>query len=175
MHDMEIFKVEKQETHGGSMRYYLSNKNEKKIDPSVEKYHEFEMKFGIKKISKYLEFKKNCENFRVIFKKFLNQIKEKDKIISGYAATSKSTTILNYCNIDSNIIDYIYDTTPLKIGKFSPGMHIPIYDHARLSNNYPEYLLLFAYNHAKEILNKEKKFSNIGGKWITYVPEIKII
>ena len=175
MHDMEIFKVEKQETHGGSMRYYLSKKKEKKIDPSVEKYYEIEMAYGITDISKYIKFKKNCEEFKHLFREFLYQIKNKNKKISGYAATSKSTTILNYCNIDNTFIDCIYDTTPIKIGKFSPGTHIPIFNHAELSNNYPDYLLLFAYNHAKEIFLKEDNFKKHDGKWITYVPEIKLV
>ena len=115
------------------------------------------------------------KHFKFIFKDFLNQIKEKNKKISGYAATSKSTTILNYCDIGNDIIDSIYDTTPIKIGKFSPGTHIPIYNHSELSENYPDYLLLFAYNHAKEIFAKEINFKNNKGKWITYVPKIELI
>jgi len=175
MHDMEIIKVEKQETHGGSMRYYLANVSQNKIDPSVKKYFDIEKMKGIDDISQYLIFKKNCESFKQNFYNFLIDIKKNKNNISGYAATSKSTTILNYCDIGNDIIDGIYDTTPIKIGKYSPGSHIPIYNHNKLYSNNPEYLLLFAYNHAKEIFTKEKKFSNNKGRWITYVPKIEVI
>ena len=105
----------------------------------------------------------------------LEKIKLSGKSIAGYAATSKSTTIINFCGITSDLIECIYDTTPIKQGKFSPGSHIPIKPHSEFSKNYPDYALLFGYNHSKEIFAKEKDFIAQGGKWITYVPEIKII
>ena len=67
------------------------------------------------------------------------------------------------------------NATPIKIGKFSPGTHIPIKTHNEFKNNYPDYALLFGYNHSKEIFAKEQDFVEKGGKWITYVPEVKII
>ena len=104
----------------------------------------------------------------------LSDIKSQGKTIAGYAATSKSTTIINYCGITTNHLDCIYDTTPIKQGKFSPGAHIPIKPHSEFKNNYPDYALLFGYNHEKEIMAKEQEFMDQGGKWITYVPEVKI-
>ena len=71
-------------------------------------------------------------------------------------------------------MDYICDTTPIKQGKFSPGAHIPVKSHDEFQNNYPDYALLFGYNHEKEIMEKEQSFIKNGGKWIVYVPEIKI-
>ena len=79
-----------------------------------------------------------------------------DLKIIGYAATSKSTTILNYCDIDSKLIDYIVDSTPDKQNKFSPGKHIPIISDIRFKNENSDYCILFAYNHQKEIFSKEK-------------------
>ena len=105
----------------------------------------------------------------------LNQIKSQGKSIVGYAATSKSTTIINYCNITTDHLDCIYDTTPIKQGKYSPGLHVPINDHAEFKKNYPDYALLFGYNHQKEIMDKEQDFINQGGKWITYFPNIQIL
>ena len=86
--------------------------------------------------------------------------------ISGYAATSKSTTILNYCNLNKDIIDCIFDTTPEKIGKFSPGMHIPIKNSLNFKNNYPDIAYLFAWNHKDEIFKKEGGFN---GEWFSHV------
>ena len=99
----------------------------------------------------------------------MNNLKNLNKKICGYGATSKSTTILNYCGIDTNYIDCIYDTTKEKINKFSPGTHIPIVDMKKIKSNYPDILYLFAWNHKKEIFKKEKKFKEMGGKWISHV------
>ena len=92
------------------------------------------------------------------------------KTICGYAATSKSTTILNYCGIGPNVIDYICDTTPEKIGKFSPGMHIPIKPIEFFKKNLPDVAYLFAWNHKNEIFQKEKEFiKEKKGKWFSHV------
>ena len=88
------------------------------------------------------------------------------KNIAGYAATSKSTTILNYCGINHKHINFICDTTIEKVGKFSPGMHIPIVDMKYFYNNQPDVIYLFAWNHKDEIFNKEKNFK---GEWFSHV------
>ena len=93
----------------------------------------------------------------------------KEKKICGYAATSKSTTVLNYCNIDKNIINFICDTTKEKIGKFSPGTHIPIVPISHFHQNGPDVAYLFAWNHREEIFAKEKEFVGKGGKWMSHV------
>ena len=100
---------------------------------------------------------------------FLNKYKKQNKKICGYAATSKSTTVLNYCKIGIDIIDCIYDTTKEKIGKFSPGMHIPIVSSKNFKINKPDISYLFAWNHKDEIFKKEKDFLSYGGKWISHV------
>ena len=105
----------------------------------------------------------------------LNQLRAEKKKIVGYAATSKSTTIINYCGITSDHIDFICDTTPIKQGKFSPGAHIPVLPYENFCENYPDYALLFAYNHSKEIMQKEGQFMASGGKWITYVPKVQVL
>jgi methylation protein EvaC len=105
----------------------------------------------------------------------LRKLKSEGKRICGYGATSKSTTILNYCGIGRETIDYISDITPIKQGKFSPGMHVPIVPYKAFLENPPDYALLFAWNHAEEIMAKEKNFTDSGGKWIVHVPEVKIL
>ena len=86
-----------------------------------------------------------------------------------FAAAAKSTTVLNYCKIDNKIIDFIADSTEEKIGKFSPGMHIPIVSINYFKTYKPDIAVLFSWNHKKEILEKEKNFSKTGGKWISHV------
>ena len=101
--------------------------------------------------------------------KEIKKIKKKGLSICGYGATSKSTTILNYCNIGTNYIDCIFDTTKDKIGKFSPGKHIPIKNHKYFSRKFYNYSFLFAWNHKKEIEKKRKLYLKKGGKWITHL------
>ena len=99
----------------------------------------------------------------------LNKFKSDNKKICGYAATAKSTTVLNYCNIGNDIIDFICDTTSEKIGKFSPGMHIPIVPMSHFKKNIPDVAFLFAWNHKEEIFLKEKEFKKNGGAWFSHV------
>ncbi len=105
----------------------------------------------------------------------LTDFKKQNKRVVGYAATSKSTTVTNFCGISPDLVEYISDTTPIKQGKYSPGMHIPVRPHEDFCNNYPEYALLFGWNHAEEIMANEQEFLRSGGKWIIYVPEVGIL
>lgn len=173
-HDMEIIDVEPQETHGGSMRYIIAHKGAKKISENVYNQINKEILLGLHLPETYVTFKKNCEASRDKLKSILGQLKNEGKRVVGYAATSKSTTILNYCNIGSDLIEFICDTTPIKHGKFSPGKHIPVKPYEEFKKNYPDYALLFAYNHAKEIFAKEDEFKKMNKKWIIYVPEVVI-
>jgi methylation protein EvaC len=174
-HDMEVVDVEPQETHGGSMRYVVARRGAKKISENVGIQIEKEFKQGLHLPETYIKFRENCEASRNELKSILLDLKNQGKRVVGYAATSKSTTILNYCDIGSDLIEFICDTTPIKQGKFSPGKHIPVKPYEEFKNNYPDYALLFAYNHEKEIMAKETVFRESGHKWIVYVPEIGII
>jgi len=174
-HGMEVVDVEPQETHGGSMRYVIAHKGGRPISKNVLKQLEKEKKIGLDKQKTYEIFKEACEDSRRKLLAILADLKKQNKRVVGYAATSKSTTIINYCGITPDLLEYICDTTPIKQGKFSPGVHIPVSPYEKFKNNYPDYALLFAYNHAKEIMAKEQNFVRSGGKWIVYVPEVKVL
>ncbi|MGZ3698465.1 MAG: methyltransferase C-terminal domain-containing protein, partial [Bdellovibrionota bacterium] len=105
----------------------------------------------------------------------LKSLKAEHKRVVGYAATSKSTTVLNYCGITPDLIEFISDTTPIKQGKFSPGKHIPVLAYDRFKSDYPDYALLFGWNHKNEIMANEKAFMGAGGQWIVYVPQVEIL
>jgi methylation protein EvaC len=175
MFGMEVIDLEPQETHGGSMRYVIAHKGKRKISANVELHLEKEKNLGLHLAETYLKFKSNCEKSRKDLINILNDIKKQGKNIVGYAATSKSTTIINYCGITTEHIDYICDTTPIKHNKFSPGSHIPVKPYEEFKNNYPDYALLFGYNHFREIMEKEQNFIKQGGRWVTYVPEVKVL
>ena len=169
LYNFELIDIFSQPTHGGSMRYVISRKNEHTINQSVTKGLILENKNNLDNLKSCLEFKKNCEKSRDKIISKLAKFKNERKQICGYAATSKSTTILNYCNLDKNIINFICDTTKEKIGRFSPGTHIPIVPVSHFHKNLPDIAYLFAWNHREEIFAKEKNFVKNGGKWISHV------
>ncbi len=163
--DLKLIDAIPQDTHGGSMRYIIK-RNTNNSDQNIKKIISFEEKGKINSLESCLNFKKNCEISKEKILKKIRSLKNNGKTICGYAATSKSTTVLNYCNINSNYIDFICDTTKEKIGKFSPGMHIPIKDMEYFHRNTTDCIYLFAWNHKNEILNKEKEFK---GEWFSHV------
>ncbi len=168
-YEFDLIEVVPQTTHGGSMRYIIARKGEYEITKSVEFYENKEKQNNIDNFDGMLNFKRECNLSKDKIVNQLQTFKKNGKTISGYAATSKSTTILNYCKIGTDLINCIYDTTPDKIGKFSPGMHIPIRDYKEFNNEYPDIVYLFAWNHKEEIFNKEKNFIKNGGEWFSHV------
>jgi methylation protein EvaC len=157
------------------MRYYLCKKGAHSKRESVKKQLGIEVEIGLDKLESYQKFEKNCELSKKNLVSILKDLKSKGKRVVGYAATSKSTTVLNYCGIGPDLIEFISDTTPIKQGKFSPGMHIPVKPYSEFKNAYPDYALLFAWNHSQEVFENEKDFVSKGGKWLVFVPEVKIL
>lgn len=175
LYDMEVIDIEPQGTHGGSMRYVIAHKGSKSISENVEIQLQKEKALGLDRSETYQQFKLNCEKSKNELVDLLNDLRAQGKRIVGYAATSKSTTVVNYCGIGTQHLDYITDTTPIKQNKFSPGMHIPVKPAEVFQENYPDYALLFGYNHAKEIMEKEQEYTAQDGKWILYISKIEII
>jgi len=165
--DFDLIDVIPQITHGGSMRYILKRRKNENDLGKVKKFIEKEKKLKIDSLEGCLQFKKNCEISKNKLNETLYKIKKSNQKICGYGATSKSTTILNYCNIGPELIDCIFDTTKEKIGKFSPGMHIPIYDYKLFRKSNYSNVFLFAWNHKKEIQQKEKMLKKIN--WISHL------
>jgi methylation protein EvaC len=174
-HGLEVFHVEPQTTHGGSMRYYLARIDAYQSNVSVDRQLEAEHALGLHKIETYEQFARNCEKSKKDLVALLQGLKKEGKRVVGYAATSKSTTVLNYCGIGPDLIEYICDTTPLKQNKFSPGVHIPVRAYEEFQKDTPDYAVLFAWNHADEIFSKETNFESRGGKWIVFVPEVQVL
>jgi len=168
--DFHLIDAIPQSTHGGSMRYVVGRKNAHKVKTRVDKILAQEKERGLDDISSCLKFKKDCEKSKKKIISDLKILKEDGKKICGYAATAKSTTLLNYCNLSSSTIDYICDTTSEKVGKFSPGTHIPIVPVSHFHSNIPDVAYLFAWNHKEEIFLKEKEYTKNGGRWFSHVP-----
>ena len=156
--DLKIFKAEKIDTHGGSIRVYVSKDKKCLIDPSVQELLKEEEKFGLKKISTYIEFGKKIANLKEQVIKNIKEIKKKNNDIIGYGAPAKATTALNYFNI-SNEISFILEDNHLKHGKFVPGVKIPIVSKENLKIKNPTVLVL-AWNFFDEIKKNNKDITN---------------
>ena len=173
-HGLELVRVDPQITHGGSMRYTISRKGERTVEKSVEDQLTKEAEWGLDKPEAYVKFRINCEKSKNELRTMLDEMVAKGQKVVGYAATSKSTTVINYCGITASHLAYICDTTPIKHGKFSPGAHIPVLSYEVFKQDSPPCALLFAWNHAQEVMAKEANYTNHGGKWIRYVPEVTL-
>jgi len=173
---LEIFNIEALNTHGGSNRVYFKKIINKKfkISNNVKRHLLTEKKYGIHKFKTYQIFAKKVNKSKESLIKIFQSIKKKKKKIIGYGATYKSSTVLNFCKISKNYINYFVDTTPTKTGKFTPGSHIPIKAYKGIADDV-DYAFLGAWNFKDEIFKKEKKFIKRGGKFITHVPFPKII
>jgi methylation protein EvaC len=174
-HGLELIDVVPQITHGGSMRYVLAPKGSRPVSPRVGERLVKERAQGLDRPETYRQFKKDCEQSRRLLMQVLEDLRGQGKRVVGYGATSKSTTVTNYCGITPAHVEFISDTTPIKQSKLSPGVHIPVKAYAEFERKYPDFALLFAWNHAAEIQEKEQKFVAEGGRWIVYVPEVKIV
>jgi len=155
--NLKLIKAERIPTHGGSMRYYIKKTKSPKINIELKKILEYEKKIKISKIQTIKKFAQNCKDSKKRILKIVNNLNKKGKDIYGYGATSKSTTILHFCNVKDALIKGIFDNTPTKIGKFFPAKKIKIIDYKEFKKIKPKYCFLFAWNHSKEIFNKEKK------------------
>ena len=172
---MEIFDAELHEVHGGSMRVFASRKDEREKTSDLQKLLEQERELKLDTIEPCKQFAANVAGIKKEFRALLDGLKADGKRIVGYAAASKGTIILNYAGIGRNYLDYVVDSTPFKQGRLIPGVHIPIVSPETFRADYPDYALLGARNHEKEIMEKEKDFVKNGGKFIVSIPKPQII
>lgn len=175
MHGLELVDVEAQETHGGSMRYTIAHRGAKNVSERVNDLIQHEKELGLDVCDAYQDFAVNVDKIKNDLIELLTELKSEGKKVVAYGATSKSTTVTNYFGITPELVECIYDTTPIKHNKLSPGAHIPVLPYEQFRTSNPDYVLLFAWNHAKEIMEKEKEYMKEGRSWITYIPSVKVI
>ena len=155
------------------MRYVLARKGVLPVSKSVASIFEAELRQNLHSLDTCIAFASACEASKERLVDALVNERSAGRRVVGYGATSKSTTILNYCDIGPKLIDYICDTSATKQGKFSPGMHIPIRPYETFSMDPPQTALLLAWNHSKEILAKENAFTEAGGRWLTHLQAVE--
>ena len=177
-HSLKVYKVDEISIHAGSIRVYVCKEGSIRYseeDPSVQLLVSKEKLAGLDDYNALKFFRDSVVNFKTDLLALLAKIKSEGGNIIGYGASGRANTILQFCNIDNNILDYIIDDSPPKQGFYTPGTHIEIVDNKILNNNSHNYILLFAWAFLDEIVKKNMNFLENGGKIIVPFPELKVI
>jgi len=155
------------------MRYLIRKHDSTAASSRVDALLDYEQRSGLHERQAFDGFRERAVAAGSALKSLLLRCQAEGKRVVGYGATSKSTTTINRFGITPDLVEFISDTTPAKQGTFSPGAHIPVRPHGDFVSNYPDRALLFSWNHAAEVIAKEKAFSLSGGRWIVYVPDVR--
>jgi quercetin dioxygenase-like cupin family protein/SAM-dependent methyltransferase len=176
-HGFEVFDVEKYDIHGKSIRVFIGKKGIRKVSGNVKKLLELEEEKGIYKKESLDEFTRKVKKHKKELLELLRDLKKQDKRIIGIGAPAKGNTILNYCKIDEDLIDYMIEKSKIKPDHYTPGMHIPIIKEEKLLEDNPDYGIIFPWNFAEEIIKNpiNQEFIKRGGKNIIPIPKPVII
>jgi hypothetical protein len=174
---LELFDVEEIPTHGGSLRIYAKHVGNKKYSGTerMEKLIEKEDKFRIDHLDVYSKFTEQVIETKRKILSLLIDLKRQGKVITGYGAPGKGNTLLNYCGVRSDFIDFTVDRNPYKHGRYLPGTHIPIHSPEHTKKVKPDYLFILPWNFKDEIIKQESYIRDWGGKFIVPIPEPVII
>jgi len=176
-HGLTLFDVERLWTHGGSLRIYAKHAEDssKDVTDGVANLLQEERVAGLDRLDTYDEF---AEKVRVTKRKllqFLTQAKDDGKSIVAYGAPAKGNTLLNYCGVRTDFIDYTVDRSPHKQGMFLPGTHIPVLEPERIFETQPDYVLILPWNLSEEIVQQMNGIASWGGKFVVPIPEVMVI
>ena len=174
MHGLNLVDVTRMPIHGGSLRCIVKTGHKGK-NQTVKNLLILETKKGLMNPQTYLKFASQVENLRHDLVSLLLSLRAKNKRIAGYGASAKGNIITNYCKIGPETLDYIVDSISYKQGRFTPGMHIPIYKESKLLEGKPDYVLMLAWNFADSIMKRHKAFRERGGQFIIPMPEARIV
>lgn len=172
---MELFDVEHFPIHGGSLIYYACRKGTRTVEDNVARRLREEEEKGLSRRETYVAFARRTEEIRTDLLGVLRGIKASGKRIAGYGAPAKGNTLLNYCGIGTNLVEYTVDKSHHKQGLYTPGMHLRVYPPEKLLTDMPDYVLLLAWNFADEILEQQKEYRKRGGKFILPIPEVRVL
>jgi 2-polyprenyl-3-methyl-5-hydroxy-6-metoxy-1,4-benzoquinol methylase len=175
-HGLTLFDVEELATHGGSLRIFARHAQDssKPVTPRVAHLRAREESAGFTKMGNYSCFAEQVKETKRKLLEFLIQAKRSGKKIAGYGAPGKGNTLLNYCAIRSDFLDYTVDRNPYKHGRFLPGTHVPIFSPERIRETRPDYLLILPWNLKDEIIKQNAFIREWGGKFVVPIPEVRI-
>lgn len=176
---MLIVDVERLPIHGGSLRIFAARIGGERAaggkSAGVLELLKEEARWGVSKRDFYLGFAEKVERLRDDLAALLRDLKSKGKRVAVYGASAKGSTLLNYCRIGRETIDFVVDRSRVKQGYYTPGTHLPIYAPEKLTEEMPDYALLLTWNFADEILEQQAEYRRRGGRFIIPIPEVKIV
>ena len=174
---LELFDVEELTTHGGSIRIYAKHQEDttKAISPNVAKMLEKERSTGIADLKYYEDFQKRALKVKLDLISFLIEQKRIGKKVAAYGAAAKGNTLLNYCGIKSDLIDFVVDANPHKQNKYMPASHIPVYNEQYLKDTKPDYIIILPWNLKEEIINQLDYVNSWGAKFVVPIPNLQVI
>jgi C-methyltransferase-like protein/methyltransferase family protein len=175
-HGLTIFDVEELPTHGGSLRIYARHSDDisKPLGQPVVELHAKEDAAGFTHLDHYFSFAEKVKETRRKLLDFLIAAKRQGKSIAGYGAPGKGNTLLNYCSIRTDFLDYVVDRNPYKQGKFLPGTHIPIYHPDKIEQTRPAYILILPWNLRDEIIDQVSYIREWGGQFVVPIPQVEV-
>lgn len=176
-HGLTLFDVEELPTHGGSLRIYGRHTEDdgKPVSARAEELRARERAEGVTKLEYYEAFAEQVRETKRSILEFFIEAKRKGKHIAGYGAPGKGNTLLNYCGIRTDFLDYTVDRNPYKQGKFTPGTHIPIFPPEKIEQTRPDYVFVLPWNLKDEILDQMAHIRKWGGKFVVPIPRLQVL
>jgi hypothetical protein len=175
-HGLRIFNVDELPTHGGSIRIYVRHTEDdsRGISENVAALLEREAAEGFENLEFYLTFNQKVQSTKRSILDFMNKSKDAGKTLAGYGAPAKGNTLLNYCGIRTDYLEYTVDRSPHKQGYFLPGTHIPIHHPEKIKETRPDYVVILPWNLKDEIMRQMAFIRDWGGEFVTLIPEVRI-
>jgi hypothetical protein len=176
-HGLRLFDVEELPTHGGSLRIYGCHASDATHPntTAVDKLRGTELERGLQNLATYGAFEARVKDTKRKLLRFLIDARASGKTIVGYGAPGKGNTLLNYCGIRTDLLDYTVDRSPHKQGRYTPGTHIPILDPAAIRETRPDYVLILPWNLQSEITQQFAYIREWGGRWVVPIPTVRIL
>lgn len=174
-HDLTIVDVERLEIHGGSLRVHVEHAGNSPRSRSVERLAAKEIEAGVSNFAFYDGFAERAAQLKEKLVSELRGLKTKGMRLAAYGASAKGTTLLNYCKIGADFLEFVVDRSAAKQGLYTPGTHLPIYAPKKLLEAMPDYVLLLTWNFADEILRQQEEYRRRGGRFIIPIPEPRFI
>jgi hypothetical protein len=176
-HGLTLFDVEEIPTHGGSLRIYARHTDDhtRPLSPAVVALRSREETAGVTRLATYAAFEERVRETKRKLLEFLIGARREGKSIAAYGAPGKGNTLLNYCGIRTDFIEYAVDRNVYKHGKFLPGTHIPIFPPERIEQTRPDYVLILPWNLRDEIVAQLSYVREWGGRFVVPIPEVQVL
>jgi 2-polyprenyl-3-methyl-5-hydroxy-6-metoxy-1,4-benzoquinol methylase len=176
-HGLRVFDVQEVPTHGGSLRIFATHDDNDQLptEPNVEAVKSAEAKAGLQSLDTYRAFSDRVKATKRSLLRFLVDAREQGKSVVGYGAPAKGNTLLNYCGVRTDLLDYTVDRSPHKQDRFLPGVHVPIYGPERISETKPDYLLILPWNLKDEIMKQMAHIREWGGQFVVPIPSTQVL